>query len=122
MTKTQDLEEALRLASWMLAKVEKSLPKTISAFRGETFYRDYEPIDPPERTMLEAKVRKWRDDTSELRKLVEFAKDVTQIHGFQTPIADLAVMSAFFYAREMYSQYAEIESRSRTNYYDRVTS
>ena len=100
------LEESLRMASDILARLEKSQPKTIyqGVYESEPFY-------PPERIMLAEKVQNWHDDVSELRRQVESAKGEIQSNGLETTTAYWLVHDVFFCAYKMYSKYFDKERR-----------
>ena len=113
MKQTKGLEVELRLAWDIFRKIEKNPPTTISAYRGGSFYKDFEPIDPPERAMLADNVRGWGDDCSRLKELIESAEKLAQSHGFQSNTTNLVVAAAFLTAHELYSKYRIAERRNK---------
>ena len=109
MEKTKGLEVELRLARDMFRKIEENPPTTISAYRGGSFYTNYEPFDPPERAMLADRVSEWRKDCSRLQELIKSAEKLAQAHGFQSSTTNSSVAIAFLTAYEMYSKYRIME-------------
>ena len=113
MKQTKNLETELRLVCDIFRKIENNPPTTISAYRGGSFYKDFEPIDQPERAMLADNVRGWGNDCSRLKELIESAEKLAQAHGFQNSTTNLAVATAFLIAHELYSKYRIAERQDK---------